>query len=138
MKRLLPCYLLLFVFVLHAFPQNDYFDAQNYKNKRVAERLFNMAVDAVNAKDYYGALFFLDSVTRLQPNLAAAYIERGKIYYVKERKQDALSEFQQVLSFEPNNGEAQFYKDFVNFTIDTGSVSSADFDQVIRNNYTQP
>ena len=115
MKRII---ILLFFFLITKswlYSQTDYFDFQEYKNQRIAERLFNKAVEAVNAKDYYGALYFLDSVTLLQPNMSKAYIERGKIYYLKERPNDALNEFRQVLTFEPLNGEAIFYKAYVMF-----------------------
>ena len=63
MKRLLLSHLMILFILSTGFAQTDFFDAENYKKKRISERLFNNAVKAINAEDYYGALFFLDSAT---------------------------------------------------------------------------
>ncbi|MBN1599679.1 MAG: tetratricopeptide repeat protein [Bacteroidales bacterium] len=129
---------LIVLFPIRAISQNEQFDYEGYKYQRIAERLYNSAVEAINRQDYYGALFYLDSVLSLKPDFAEAFIERGKIYYTKERKEDALNEFHQALYADPDNGEAAFFEAYVRFTMDTSSVNSDDFTEAIKNRYALP
>lgn len=136
----------LFIFLsLTVFAQSEESDNEEFKKKKVAERLYNEGISKILVQDYYSALFYLDSVIAIKPDFAIAYNERGKIYFTKERYNDAIMEFEKASDLNAEFGEAWFNLAYTYFTKDSVfiyndslTITSADFDKAINAGYAKP
>ena len=108
---------ILITYCLNSYSQEGV-DPLEYKNRKKSERLYNEGIQSVLEEDYYSALFYLDSSIALVPEFPKAYNERGKIYFKKERYNDAIMEFEKAGDLDPNFGEAFFNLSFTMFIRD--------------------
>lgn len=136
--------IIFFIFCLNSFSQYN-IDPVAYKNKKKAERLYNQGISKVLDEDYYSALFYLDSAIALIPEFAKAYNEKGKIFFVKERYDDAIMEFEKASDLDSSFGEAffnlaftYFVKDLHFIQQDSLTISSSDFGRAIDKGYLKP
>ncbi len=138
-------YFLFSLFSLLVFCQEEEFNPDDFKKQKAAERLYNEGVTKVIEQDYYSALFYFDSCIAIKRDFALAYNERGKIYFTKERYNDAILEFEKASDLDPLFGEAffniaytYFTKDSVFIFNDSLTISSNDFSVAIEKNYLKP
>jgi tetratricopeptide (TPR) repeat protein len=139
---LLAC--LLFIGI-RSFSQESEFDPVKYKAKKAADRLYNEAIQRIIDEDYHSAIYYLDSVIAAIPSYALAYNEKGKIYFTKERYDDAILEFEKATDLNPDFGEAFFNLAFTAFVKDSASIAQDSltaswegFDQAVQKGYNKP
>ncbi len=144
MKKTPLILIIILLFYSNSFAQTGV-DPEGYKKGKVSEKLYNEGVKKVLEEDYYSALFYFDSVISLVPKSPKAYNEKGKIFFTKERYNDAIKEFERAGDLDPSFGEAffnlaftYFVKDLHLIRKDSLTISSNDFSRAIDNGYLAP
>lgn len=144
MKKSHLIILLLLLFFLNSYAQPGV-DPEEYKKRKASEQVYNEGIKKVLEEDYYSALFYFDSAVALIPKSPKAYNERGKIFFTKERYNDAIAEFERAGDLEPNFGEAFFNLAFTVFVRDLAliqkdslTIHSNDFSIAIDKGYLTP
>ena len=116
------CLILLFLFSTALFSQSFEEEIQNYKTKRQADSLYNLAIRATKINDYKGSIGYLEQIPLVAPNYVPGYLLKGKILFYLDRKDEAQFEFQQVVTIDPSNGEGYFLVAYSKFVVDTHAV----------------
>ncbi len=89
--------LLLTAVSLAAAPVND-------NNRRRAKELIDYAIrDLIPAKDYDGALKYLDTALTYNPEMWQAYATKGYCYYLKGEYDISLANYQRAQQINPGN-----------------------------------
>lgn len=65
--------------------------------------LMSWATEALAAKNYAGALDYLDAVTMLKPDFAEGWNRRATIFYLQDDYGKAIADLEKVLALEPRH-----------------------------------
>jgi tetratricopeptide (TPR) repeat protein len=68
-----------------------------------ADLLMRWSMQAVEKKDYPGALDYLDRVISMNPDFAEAWNRRATVYYLMDKYGPALADMERVLALEPRH-----------------------------------
>ncbi len=80
-------------------------------NKLTIKNALNEAMSLYNDKRYEGALIIYEQLIGREPDLASAYLGRGKTLFVLERYEESLGAYEKASQIDQKLVDAHFYQD---------------------------
>jgi tetratricopeptide (TPR) repeat protein len=99
-----------------------------------ADDFFIQGEDKYQKGDFQGAITAYDRALKINPNYAAAYLNRGQARYFSRDTKGALEDLNQALRISPNNVEALLIRSFVRKQLGDAQGATDDLNQVMRRN----
>jgi tetratricopeptide (TPR) repeat protein len=99
-----------------------------------ADDFFIQGEDKYQKGDFQGAITAYDRALKINPNYAAAYLNRGQARYFSRDTKGALEDLNQALRISPNNVEALLIRSFVRKKLGDAQGATDDLNQVMRRN----
>jgi tetratricopeptide (TPR) repeat protein len=98
---------------------------------RDAETVYRSAMEKYNANDLQGALVEFDELIRLQPDFAAAYVNRGNIKDDLGNPQGALEDYTKALSLDDKDHSTYFNRGITYSRLEKYKEAITDFQKSI-------
>ena len=99
-----------------------------------ADDFYIQGVNRLYEGDFQGAIAAYDRALKINPNYAAAYLNRGQARYFSRDTKGALEDLNQALRISPNNVEALLIRSFVRKKLGDAQGATDDLNQVMRRN----
>jgi tetratricopeptide (TPR) repeat protein len=93
------------------------------KEKRQMERLYNAGIEQLKEQDFLGALTSFDQCLIYDETESKVFLQRGRVRAALGNYNAALSDLDSAIRYDPDLGEAYFYKGYLMFGKDTTGES---------------
>ncbi len=94
--------------------------------------ILQQAKKANKDKRYAEAVKLVDKALQQNPNLADAYLERGKAKYYLDEYKTAIADFDLALKYKPNFADAYLARGKAKYYLDEYKAAIADFDLALK------
>lgn len=129
-------FLLLFFIAFLALPL---LSAQlSFTELRLRDKAYNEGIAYILQGQYELASVSFTECTDLDSTFASAFLQKGRIFIEWGALEDALSQFDLALAYNPGMGEAYFYKGYLHYGKDTTGLDRTLFDQAISQGFSDP
>ena len=109
-----------------------------FTERRLRDKAYNEGVAYILQDQYELAAASFTECTDLDSTFAPACLQKGRIFIEWGALEDAMSQFDLALVYNPGMGEAYFYKGYILYGADTTGLDRSFFDQAISQGFTDP
>src|SRR5210317_1701991 len=82
------------------------------KNKKEAQKAYNMGIQSIEEDSYWGALEYFSAALDYNPKYDMAYLTRGKVNLHLNNIDEAIQDFTMAIEMNRALGEAYFYRGY--------------------------
>jgi tetratricopeptide (TPR) repeat protein len=132
----IPKYLLLVIWAFLAVPV--LYGQLSFSERKLRDKTYNEGIAYIQQGQYELAAASFMQCIELDSTFAPAWLQKGRILIEWGVMEDALAQIDTALFFNPEMGEAYFYKGYVLYGIDTTGMDRSLFDQAISQGFTDP
>lgn len=128
---------ILILFIV--FFTGQFLSAQlSFTEKRQRDKVFHKGIEFILQEDYELAGVSMTECLEIDSTFAPAYLQRGRIFIQWASLDNAMNDLDSALHYDPDLGEAFFYKGYIIFGDDTTGRDAELFDMAISNGYYDP
>ena len=109
-----------------------------FKEKRQRDKVLNEGISYIINEEYELAAIKLSECLTIDSTFAKAYLQRGRVWIQWGALDDAIDDLDLAILFDPELGEAYFYKGYILFGTDSTGADATLFDLAISKGFTDP